>query len=74
MLFDYLYESKQEIESELGFELNWGRLDNKKASYISIVKTMNVRDESNWGSIIDWQLDKASRLYDVFSDRIKKFN
>ena len=73
-LFDYLYESKQEIESELGFKLNWGRLDNKKASYISIFKTMNVRDESNWGSIIDWQLDKASRLYDVFSDRIKKFN
>lgn len=35
---------------------------------------MNVRDESNWDKIINWQLDMASKLYAVFVDRIKKFN
>ena len=31
-LFDDLYGNKEEIENQLGFELIWDRLDNKKAS------------------------------------------
>ena len=72
-LFDYLYESKDEIESELGFEMNWERLDGKKASYISIIKDMDILDEANWDETVKWHLNTASILYDVFSDRIKKF-
>lgn len=72
-LFDYLYESKDEIESELGFEMNWERLDGKKASYISIIKDMDILDEANWDESVKWHLNTASILYDVFSDRIKKF-
>ena len=73
-LFDYLYDSKNKIEEELGFNLNWGRLDNKKASYISIINNVNIRDESTWNKSIKWQLDNASKLYNVFSNRIKKFD
>ena len=72
-LFDYLYESKDEIESELGFEMNWERLNGKKASYISIIKDMDILDEANWDESVKWHLNTASILYDVFSDRIKKF-
>lgn len=72
-LFDHLYSSKDEIESELGFEMNWERLDNKKASYISIIKGLDILDETNWDESIKWHLNTASILYDVFSDRIKGF-
>lgn len=72
-LFDYLHESKDKIEEELGCELEWGRLDDKKASYISTIINSNIRDESNWNKLITWQLDTASKFYDVFADRIRKF-
>lgn len=73
-LFDYLHESKDKIEEELGYELEWARLNDKKASYIAIIKNSNIRDESNWDKLIKWQLDTASKFYDVFVDRIKQFN
>lgn len=73
-LFDYLFESKEDIESDVGFELNWQRLDTKKAAYINISTDFNIDNEDDWPKAINWHLDMASRLYDAFSDRIKKFN
>ena len=73
-LFDHLSISKEEIESEIGLELNWQRLDDKKSSYINITKVININREDNWDEAIQWQLDMAEKLYNAFSDRIKKFN
>ena len=73
-LFDYLFEFKEDIESDVGFELNWQRLDNKKAAYINISSDFNIDNENDWSKAIKWHLDMASRLYDAFSDRIKNFN
>lgn len=72
-LFDHLYEFKDIIEEELGYGLEWNRLDNKKASNIAIIKNFDIRDETNWDKSINWQLTKASEFYNVFADRIKKF-
>lgn len=71
--FDCLYESKDEIESELGYELNWKRLDNKKVSHIEIMKKSDINDNSNWDEYINWHLTKASDFYNVFADRVKNF-
>ena len=71
--FDSLYDSKDEIESELGFELDWKRLDNKKVSHIEVMKKTDVNDYSNWDENIKWQLNKAEEFYNVFADRVKKF-
>ena len=73
-LFDYLFEFKDKIEEELGFELKWCRLDDYKSSTIGIIINSDIRDESTWNKSIKWQLDNASKLYDVFSNRIKKFD
>lgn len=73
-LFDYLFESKDKIEEELGFELKWCRLDDYKSSTIGIIINSDIRDESTWNKSIKWQLDNASKLYNVFSNRIKKFD
>ena len=70
-LFDFLYNSKDKIEEELGYELEWARLDDYKSSFIAIINNSDIRDESNWDNLIKWQLNNASKFYDVFSDRVK---
>ena len=72
-LFDFLYNSKDKIEEELGYELEWARLDDYKSSFIAIINNSDIRDESNWDNLIKWQLNNASKFYDVFSDRVKNF-
>ena len=71
--FDYLFDSKEEIESELGYELNWKRLDNKKVSHIEIMKKSDINDYSKWDENIKWHLTKAAEFYDSFADRVKNF-
>ena len=72
-LFDYLFGSKDKIEEELGYELEWARLDDYKSSFIAIINNSDIRDESNWDNLIKWQLNNASKFYDVCADRIKNF-
>lgn len=72
-LFDYLYGFKDEIESELGYELDWNRLDNYKASIIEITKNSDISNHANWDESIKWQLNKASEFYEVFPERVKSF-
>lgn len=73
-LFDYLFESKDEIESESGLNFVWSSVDAYKSSRILIKNNIDVNNESNWDEAIKWQLDTAEKLYNVFSDRIKEFN
>ena len=72
-MFNFLYDSKDKIEEELGYELEWARLDDYKSSFIAIINNSDIRDESNWDNLIKWQLNNASKFYDVFSDRVKNF-
>jgi len=72
-LFDYLYNTKDEIESQLGYGLEWISSENNKSSSIVIVKNTDVHDESRWDENIKWHLTKASEFYDAFSDRVKNF-
>ena len=72
-LYDYLYSQKEEIEEQLGFPLRWERLDNKKASYTNIIKSINLNNEDNWDEAIKWHLDMAVNFYNVFSDKIESF-
>ena len=72
-LFDYLYNIKDEIESQLGYELEWISSENNKSSSIVIVKNTDVHDDSKWDENIKWHLTKASEFYEVFSDRVKNF-
>lgn len=72
-LFDYLYNIKDEIESQLGYKLDWISSENNKSSSIVIVKHADVHDESKWDENIKWHLTKASEFYEAFSERVKNF-
>lgn len=66
-LFDELYGNKEEIENQLGFELIWDRLDNKKASRIKhTIPGLNFDDHSNYDKLMNQIIDIAVKMRDVF--------
>lgn len=71
-LFDQLYDSKVEIESALGLELDWQRLDDKKASRIIYrIPGLDFDDHSNYKDLMNEAIDKALAFVKVFKKHIK---
>ena len=70
-LFDKLYKRKDEIERELGFNLDWRRLDNSKASRIVYhIKGLNFDDHSNYNELMNKTIDLAVLMRNVFKKYI----
>ncbi len=70
-LFDRLLQNKNIIEQELGFQLDWQRLDNRSASRIkSYIKGLNFDDHSNYDDLMDKSINTAVRMRDVFKKYI----
>ena len=70
-LFDKLFETKNQIESELGFNLVWDRIDNGKASRIKYrIKGLNFDDHSNYDELMNEIIDTAIKMRDIFKKYI----
>lgn len=70
-LFDKLDSRKDEIEEELGFQLDWRRLDNSKASRIVYhIKGLNFDDHSNYDELINKTIDLAVLMRNTFKKYI----
>ncbi len=68
-IFDFLYNEKESIEDELGYSLLWERLDDKKASRISIKKGVDdVKENENLH--FQWLLEQTELFFKVFSKRL----
>lgn len=71
-LFDKLYEEREKIEEQLGFKMDWQRLDTAKASRILYrINGFNFDDHSNYDSLIDEAIDKVIKMRSVFKDRVR---
>ena len=67
-LFDQLHERKDTIELEVDEKLKWERLDHRKASRISTVRTGSIDDEKDeLKNIEDWMVDRLLTFQHVFS-------
>ncbi len=70
-LFDSLYQHKDDIESELGFDLDWRRLDGRKASrIIHSIQGLNFNDHSNYSELMNEVIDKVLMMKNAFSKYI----
>ena len=70
-LFDKLYQKKDEIEADLGLELDWRRLNNSKASRIvTFIKGLNFDDHSNYNELMNKTIDLAVLIRDTFKKYI----
>lgn len=72
IIYDKLYKHKDEIEKALGVELNWYRLDNKKASYVSYyLNNVSKKDENDWIKIAKFHAEWSRKFYDVIVPYIR---
>ena len=70
-LYDKLFEDKDRIEEEIGFNLEWRRLDNSKASrIIYYIKGLNFDNHSNYNELMNKTIDIAVKLRDTFKKHI----
>ena len=73
--FDYLLAQKESVEQKLGYSLLWYRLDEKKASYVTIhLGGVSITDESDWPHIAQFLAAWSKRFYDVFVPLLRDWN
>lgn len=71
VLFDRLLAQKDEIEQQLGFTMDWRRLDNRKASRIMHrIEGLNFADHSNYPALMDEIIRKTVVMRNVFASLI----
>lgn len=70
-LFDKLFDNSEEIQKELGFDMDWQRLDNKKASrIIYYIQGLDFNHHDNYERLIKEVIDKAIIIKKVFENRV----
>jgi len=71
-LFSSLYEQKNNIEADLGEQLEWEELPEKKASRIKLISNGHLSDQESWQQYHAWMLSKVTDFQTVFSKYIKQ--
>ncbi len=70
-LFDKLFLESEEIESKLGFSMDWQRLDNKKASrIIYYIEGLDFDNHDNYDKLINEVINRVITVKETFRDHI----
>lgn len=70
--FDKLFKYKNEIEKEFGSEIKWERLENRRASRISIrFENVGLKDKDKWDELQNNMVDAMIKLEKSFRKYIK---
>jgi len=70
-LFDEFYSKKDAIESDLGFELDWKRLENSQASRIVYyINGLDFDNHDNYDELMNKAIDTAVLMRDTFKKYI----
>lgn len=70
--FDELHRAKARIEEAVGESLDWERLDDKRASRISLYfpETIRVSEEERWPEAREWLVEAMGRMRNAFAPEI----
>lgn len=68
--FDELYKHKEDAETAIGQQLDWRRLDGKKASSIDLYKYCNLSDSHE--ELFAWYREYTEKFINFFKPIIKK--
>lgn len=73
--FDLLWQHKEEIETKLGTPLCWLRLDDKKASYVTLrLEEVSIEKEEDWTRIAKFHAEWSKKFYDTFVPYLKQMD
>ncbi|QIR16300.1 DUF4268 domain-containing protein [Shewanella aestuarii] len=73
-LFDSLHGQKDKIEQSFGAELQWFRLDSKKASRVQYRKEFEGHNKDNWPEMIAWLVENVTKLELAFKQPLIEIN
>lgn len=70
-LYDKLFAQKDEIETEIGYELDWDRFDGKKSAIVCIhIPGLDFDSQDNYPELMDKCIENVVLFKKVFSKRI----
>ena len=72
--FNLLFADKEAIEQEIGFELVWREMPEKKGSKITVYKDADTKDEESWEDQHAWLKETVEKFDRVFRERVKNLN
>ena len=61
-LYDFLFEQKEQIETNFGEPLEWMRLNDKKSSRIQFTLKADGFNRDHWDKWINWHLEHMTKL------------
>lgn len=71
-LFDNVYAHKDEVESTLGFELSWQRMNHRKSSRIcKYIEGLDFTIQDNYAELMNESIDLVVRMRDALSKYIQ---
>ena len=71
-IFNELLKEKEQIESDFEGQLEWKRLEDKRACRITSQTNGNANDKDRWDDMIEFMTDSMVKMEKVFSPLIKK--
>lgn len=74
-IFNELLKSQDMIQQELGYELTWESLDDKKACRIKAeLSNVGTFDQQTWDTAINFFVGNVQKFYDVFKKHLANIN
>ena len=69
--FALLFARRNEIESELGYALDWQELPEGQDCRVALSMDADPADEADWPRQHEWLAGRLSEMYKVFSPRVR---
>jgi len=74
-IFDFFYNQKDEIETEVGKKLTWEKMEDNKTSRIKLeLSGVSYFDKDDWNKMNEFLVDASSRMEKAFRKPIKELN
>ncbi len=70
-VFDALLQDRQVIECEIGAELEWQRLDHRRASRVLIVWPLEVTLDGDHRTMLNWSIEHLLKFKAAFAKRLQ---
>jgi hypothetical protein len=73
--FRLLEEQKEEIQGELGFDLTWEELQNRRDCRIAVyLGNLDPEDRNDWPRQHEWLSNRMNKMHKAFANRVRELN
>lgn len=69
--FQILASDKEQIESELGYPIEWHNPPNKISKRVYVRKSVKLSDKDDWSNQFEWLFNHLEQFQRVFSKRVR---